>query len=336
MVLAGVLEQRDAHVRLRRVREQLGQGHRRVEVGPATHVELDRERPESLRIGPICAEKEQVGRLREAHGPDQVLPAPTVRDRTLVEDERRVADTHLLTQVGRLPGRRQVGDVPDDGRALPQAVASLQPLGDPIGDGDHGVAAADQQPLDRRREPRPDGLAVGNTDRVLVRVVDQLGAAQPGREVARDKRRDVVGVHGVRPFGAGAARDRAEGEHPPEHARQPPRPGRRRGGAQPEAAGYLLLVTPTRQMDDHDVVACVGQRASLPEDPAIVDNSFVKQNGYSHRNSGPVPMFCDCMRRLSVTPRPSGHAPPYSPASAPAARLPRNLSGVLRPSPWGT
>jgi hypothetical protein len=29
-------------------------------------------------------------------------------------------------------------------------------------------------------------------------------------------------------------------------------------------------------MYDHDVVPCVGQCSGLPEDPAIVDNSFVK------------------------------------------------------------
>ena len=29
-------------------------------------------------------------------------------------------------------------------------------------------------------------------------------------------------------------------------------------------------------MYDHDIVARVGQRTSLPKDPAIVDNSFVK------------------------------------------------------------
>jgi hypothetical protein len=29
-------------------------------------------------------------------------------------------------------------------------------------------------------------------------------------------------------------------------------------------------------MYDHDVVPRVGQRTSLPEDPTIVDNSFVK------------------------------------------------------------
>ena len=33
-------------------------------------------------------------------------------------------------------------------------------------------------------------------------------------------------------------------------------------------------------MYDHDVVPRVGQRTSLPEDPAVVDNCFVKQNGY--------------------------------------------------------
>jgi hypothetical protein len=53
-------------------------------------------------------------------------------------------------------------------------------------------------------------------------------------------------------------------------------------------------------MYDHDVVARVGERARLPEDPSVVDNCFVQKNGYSHRNSMPSPMFSHCMRRLTL------------------------------------
>jgi hypothetical protein len=53
-------------------------------------------------------------------------------------------------------------------------------------------------------------------------------------------------------------------------------------------------------MYDHDVVSCVGEGSGLPEDPSVMDNRFVEENGYSHRNSGPSPMFSHCMRRLTV------------------------------------
>jgi hypothetical protein len=53
-------------------------------------------------------------------------------------------------------------------------------------------------------------------------------------------------------------------------------------------------------MDDHDVMSSVGQGAGLTEDPPVMDNCFVEQDGYLHRNSRPSPMFSLCMRRLIV------------------------------------
>src|SRR4051794_25012408 len=216
-----------------------------------------------------------------------------------MKDQRQVADPHPLAQVGRLAGRRQVRDVPHHGRAPLQPVALLQPLGDPVRDRDHRVAAADQQALDRRRQTSPERLAIGHAHRILVGVVDEPGAARDGRQIARDQGGDVVRVDDVGALRAGAPGDCAEGDDPPERARQPPGPIRRHGRPQPKAAGDRPVVPP-RQVHDDDIVPRVGQRARLPEDPPVVNHRLVEQNRYPHRNSRSSLLFCGCMRRLSL------------------------------------
>jgi hypothetical protein len=60
-----------------------------------------------------------------------------------------------------------------------------------------------------------------------------------------------------------------------------------------------LVVSP-RQVYDDDIVTCVGESVRFPEHPSVVDDRFVKQNGYAHRNSRPSLLFSGCMRRLTV------------------------------------
>ena len=70
-------------------------------------------------------------------------------------------------------------------------------------------------------------------------------------------------------------------------------------------------------MYDDDVVPRVSQGSGLAEDPSVMDNCLVKQDGYLHRNSAPSLMFSHCMPRLIVL---LGLAATIVLASAPASQ----------------
>ena len=203
----------------------------------------------------------------------------------------------------------QVGDVPHNCRPALQAVAALQPFGDPVGDGDHSVAAANQQTLDRRRQPGPGRLAVRDADGVLVGVIDEPGAAQAGGQIAGDQRGDVVGVDDVGPLGPGAPGDRAEGDR---SARASAAAGASRPAAWRSATGSRRGPRPHRRS------AGVRRRRRAPRRPGLRPRGGPVRRGQLSCEAGwlPAPQLRAFPYVLPLhasahrPPRPRGHDRP--------------------------
>ena len=237
----------------------------------------------------VDAEEEEVRVRDDGHRRDQGLAAAIERGGAEVEDEGSLrAEAELGAQARRLEGAigfGRVGQVADHHRPALEAIVLPEAIGDPVGDGDHRVAAADRQPLERRDQLPPERLAVRHPERELVRVVDQPGAGQPGADRPGAEHRRVMGVDRIRAQLPQGEEEREEEHGPVGDGRQPAaHPGRRRHRADPEALELAVeLSRPARQVEDGHLVAGARQGARRPADPRVVLDRLVEQHRDPHQ-----------------------------------------------------
>ena len=289
MVQAGVLEQRDADVGLGRVGEQVGEGDRRPEVDARAEAELLGEPPQAVRVAAVGPEEEQVGAVELGEGANQGLAPAVLRRRAVVEHQGGRADPERGPEVldgAGLLGWWQIGQVPDHRRAPFQAVLPLQRLGDPVRDGDHGVAAGDDQALDRADQRQPGARVIRDPRGELVRVVEEQGARSARRDPAGSEHRGVVGVDHVGALAGSDPGDPRRRQRPPRTAGKPLGPARRCRRAQLVAVprSRLRLLARSWQVDDDDIVAGLRQRFRLAAHPGVVLDRLVEQHRDPHRS----------------------------------------------------
>ncbi len=215
---------------------------------------------------------------------DQGLAAAVLGRGAVVQDQRRGADPERGPEVLRArAGWRQVGQVPDHRRPPLQAVLLLQPLGDPVRDGDHRGAAGNDPPLERADQPVPGARVVRDAGGELVRVVDQARPGPLRDEPAGGQHRRVVRVDDVGPHARGDAGDARGRQRPPRSSGKPLGPRRRVAGAElVSLGGGRRRVGASRQVDDDDLVARLGQRAGLAAHAGVVLDGLVEQHRDSH------------------------------------------------------